>query len=140
MSHAARVRFALCLASQLVVCCAGRSPLATRAAAAEKLSPEIQKVIDDPQFQHAHWGILVADRSTGAVLYEHEADKLFAPASTTKLYSVAAALDALGADYRFETPVYRRGTLKSDGVLDGDVILVAVGDLTMGGRAAKADK
>ena len=69
-----------------------------------------------------------------------DADKLFAPASTTKLYSVATALDALGADYRFETPVYRRGTVKAEGVLEGDLILMAVGDLTMGGRSAKPDK
>ena len=62
------------------------------------------------------------------------ADKLFAPASTTKLYSVAAALDELGADYRFETPVYARGELDKER-LDGDLILVASGDLTMGGRS-----
>jgi serine-type D-Ala-D-Ala carboxypeptidase/endopeptidase (penicillin-binding protein 4) len=134
-----KIRFAFCLAAQLFALCAGRAFVAP-VAAEEKLSPELRKVLDDPQFQHAHWGILVADRATGKVLYEHEADKLFAPASTTKLYSVATALDSLGADYRFETPVYRRGTVNKDGVLDGDVILVAVGDLTMGGREAKADK
>jgi serine-type D-Ala-D-Ala carboxypeptidase/endopeptidase (penicillin-binding protein 4) len=140
MPHAAKVRFTFNLLGQLIVCCAGQSSLATLAAADERLSPEIRQVIDDPQFKHAHWGILVADRSTGEVLAEREADKVFAPASTTKLYSVATALDALGADYRFETPVYRRGTVKSEGILDGDLILVAVGDLSMGGRSAKADK
>jgi D-alanyl-D-alanine carboxypeptidase/D-alanyl-D-alanine-endopeptidase (penicillin-binding protein 4) len=140
MPHAAKVRFALGLIAQLVICFAGRSSSSTLAAADERLSPETRKVIEDPQFKHAHWGILVADRSTGAVLDEREADKLFAPASTTKLYSVATALDALGADYRFETPVYRRGTVKSEGVLEGDIVLVAVGDLTMGGRSARADK
>ena len=41
------------------------------------------------------------------------------PASTTKLYSVAAALDALGKDYCFETPVYRRGTVDAEGSLGG---------------------
>src|SRR5579863_2136686 len=102
--------------------------------AGEKLSPEIRGVINESRFKHAHWGILVADRATGEVLQELDADKLLPPASTTKLYSVAAALDALGSDYRFETPVYRRGTIKAGGVLDGDLILVAVGDLTMGGR------
>lgn len=140
MPHAARIWFAFCLAGLLVACCAGRSPWATQAAADERLSPGIRKVLDDPQFKHAHWGILVADRSTGEVLYEHEADRLFAPASTTKLYSVATALDSLGANYRFETPVFRRGSVGKDGVLTGDLILVAVGDLTMGGRATKSDK
>ncbi len=56
----------------------------------------------------------------------------FAPASTTKLYSVAAAMDELGADYRFETPIYRRGEVDAEGHLQGDLILVASGDLTLG--------
>src|SRR5262249_28784154 len=36
--------------------------------------------------------------------------------------------------YRFRTPVYRRGPVDDSGVLDGDLILVASGDLTLGGR------
>jgi len=56
------------------------------------------------------------------------------PASVTKLFSVAAALDELGADYVFSTPVYARGELDESGVLDGDLILVASGDPTLGGR------
>src|SRR5262249_59320674 len=47
----------------------------------------------------------------------------------------AAALAALGPDHRFETPVYARGNV-SDGTLAGDLILVASGDLTLGGRTA----
>jgi serine-type D-Ala-D-Ala carboxypeptidase/endopeptidase (penicillin-binding protein 4) len=101
----------------------------------QRLSAQIHEVINHPRFKHAHWGILVADRATGKVTYELDADKLFAPASTTKLYSVSAALDSFGRDYHFETPVYRRGAVNSQGVLDGDLILVAVGDLTLGGRA-----
>jgi D-alanyl-D-alanine carboxypeptidase/D-alanyl-D-alanine-endopeptidase (penicillin-binding protein 4) len=58
---------------------------------------------------------------------------LFAPASVTKLYSCAAAMLAIGPDQRYETPVYRRGDVDS-GVLKGDLVLVAQGDLTLGGR------
>ncbi len=105
-------------------------------AADDKLAPQIREVINAPRFQHAHWGILVADQRTGEVIYELNADKLFRPASTTKLYSVAAALDALGKDYCFETPVYRRGNVDTKGTLDSDLILVASGDLTLGGRTA----
>lgn len=112
----------------------GAFSYATRAAAQDKLSPQLRGMIDDVPFKHAHWGILVADRRTGDVIYEFNADKLFPPASTTKLYSVSAALDALGGDYCFETPVYRRGKVNAQGVLEGDLILVAVGDLTLGGR------
>jgi D-alanyl-D-alanine carboxypeptidase/D-alanyl-D-alanine-endopeptidase (penicillin-binding protein 4) len=92
---------------------------------------QIDEVINAPKYAQARWGLLVADLKSGDVLYEHDADKLFAPASTTKLYSVAAALET---DHTFETPIYAKGTTDSKGAFRGDLILVARGDLTLGGR------
>jgi D-alanyl-D-alanine carboxypeptidase/D-alanyl-D-alanine-endopeptidase (penicillin-binding protein 4) len=100
----------------------------------EPLAKQIEQVIDGPPFKQAHWGVLAVDLKTGDVLYSRAPDKLFAPASVTKLFSVAAALDALGADHRFETPVYARGEIDAMGTLHGDLILVASGDLSFGGR------
>lgn len=105
------------------------------ARAGDDLASKIEAVISGPDYKQARWGILIVDGDTGKTVYEHNADKLCIPASTTKLYSCAAAMIAFGADHRFETPVYRRGTL-TDGRLQGDLILVAQGDLTMGGRNA----
>ena len=102
--------------------------------AAEKLSPQMRAIVDGPFYKHSHWGILVADLETGQTTYELSADKLFGPASTTKLFSMAAGLDSLGADYRFKTPIYRSGSINATGELMGDLILVASGDLTLGGR------
>ena len=104
------------------------------ARADEALARRVDGIINAPDFKHAQWGLLVVDLDSGTSLFELAADKLFAPASTTKLYSVAAALDELGADYRFETPIYARGTIDDKGRLQGDLILVASGDLSMGGR------
>lgn len=101
--------------------------------------PAVVQVVTSPEYQHARWGILLVDRNTGEVLQNHNAEQLFIPASTTKLFSTATALDALGADYRFQTPVYRRGNVEA-GVLHGDLILVASGDLTLGGRGATDGK
>jgi D-alanyl-D-alanine carboxypeptidase/D-alanyl-D-alanine-endopeptidase (penicillin-binding protein 4) len=101
--------------------------------AADDLRAKIEEIIDGPAYKHAHWGILIVDSRTGEPFYERNSDRLFLPASTTKLYSCAAALAAFGPDYRFETPVYCRGEIR-DGRLQGDLILVAQGDLTMGGR------
>ena len=98
------------------------------------LESEIGAVIHAAEYKQAHWGILVADVTTGQTVYELNADQLFAPASVTKLYSTAAALDTLGAGYRFQTPIYRRGEVDASGALNGDLILVASGDLSMGGR------
>src|SRR5437879_292705 len=101
--------------------------------AADDISAKLHAVIHGPDYKQAHWGILFVDAEAGKPIYEHNPDKLFTPASTTKLYSCAAALIALGPDYKFATPVYRRGDVK-DGRLRGDLILVAQGDLTLGGR------
>jgi len=97
------------------------------------LATAIESVINGKDYKHSHWGILIVDAKTGAELYAHDADRMFFPASTTKLYSCGAALCALGADHRFVTPVYARGSVK-DGRLHGDLILRAMGDPTLGGR------
>jgi D-alanyl-D-alanine carboxypeptidase/D-alanyl-D-alanine-endopeptidase (penicillin-binding protein 4) len=106
---------------------------------ADDLAAKIEAVTNGPDYKQARWGLLVVDAETGQALYERDADRLFTPASVTKLYSCAAALAAFGADHRFETPVYRRGEVK-DGRLDGDLILVAKGDLTLGGRTTADGK
>jgi len=98
------------------------------------LPAAVQQILDAPEYKHSHWGLLVVDLETGETLHELQADKLFAPASVTKLFSVAAALDALGPNHRFRTPVVRRGSLDTQGTLQGDLILIASGDLTFGGR------
>jgi D-alanyl-D-alanine carboxypeptidase/D-alanyl-D-alanine-endopeptidase (penicillin-binding protein 4) len=97
------------------------------------LATQIEAVINGRDYKQAHWGVLVVDAKSGQTVYERNANRMFKPASTTKLFSSAAALATLGADHRFETPVFMRGIV-AKGVLQGDLILVAQGDLTMGGR------
>src|SRR5438105_4042792 len=106
---------------------------ATAAIAEDSLAARIEAVTRGADYKSAHWGVLIVNAETGKSVYEQNADRMFTPASTTKLYTCAAALAAFGTDYRFETPVYRRGEVK-DGRLSGDLILVASGDLTLGGR------
>jgi D-alanyl-D-alanine carboxypeptidase/D-alanyl-D-alanine-endopeptidase (penicillin-binding protein 4) len=108
--------------------------------ASDRLESEIGTVIYSAEYKQAHWGILVVDIATGQTVYELNPDRLFAPASVTKLFSTAAALDTLGADYRFQTPIYRRGDVDAAGLLNGDLILVASGDLSMGGRTTSDNR
>ena len=107
--------------------------------AAEPMPEPLRSLLSEPRFKHAHWGMLVVDQSSDEVLLEVNPDQLFVPASTTKLYSVAAALDDLGADYRFQTRIHHTGSRQGD-VLVGNLILVASGDLTMGGRSIGDDE
>jgi D-alanyl-D-alanine carboxypeptidase/D-alanyl-D-alanine-endopeptidase (penicillin-binding protein 4) len=98
------------------------------------LAQQISAIVEAHEYKHASWGIAIADAVTGESLYQLNADKMFAPASTTKLFTVAAALDALGADFRFTTPVYRTGDVGANGRLNGDLVLRAMGDPNLSGR------
>ncbi|MBI3909362.1 MAG: D-alanyl-D-alanine carboxypeptidase/D-alanyl-D-alanine-endopeptidase [Armatimonadetes bacterium] len=55
--------------------------------------------------ERAHVGILVASLDRGDILYAINADRLFVPASSLKLFTTAAVLDRLGPEHRFETTV-----------------------------------
>ena len=98
------------------------------------LPPEIKTIMDAPQYKGALWGLRAVDLKSGRVVASLGPDKLFFTGSVRKLFSVGVALNALGADHRFTTPVYRTGKLGADGVLKGNLVLVASGDLTLGGR------
>ncbi len=108
------------------------TPVASPAATA--LPAAITQIIAQPKYAFAQWGIHVADRQTGQPIYDLHSDQRFLGASTTKLFPAAAALAAYGSDYRFETPIYRTSAVGADGTLAGNLILVASGDPTMGGR------
>src|SRR6266403_2026407 len=98
------------------------------------LAQRIQKVISRPEFAHANFGIEFYALDTGKVIYALNADKLFVPASTTKILTEGTLLAKLGADYRFHTRVYRTGSIDSKGKLKGDLILVASGDPNLSNR------
>jgi len=108
-------------------------PLA-RAQSESSLSQRIQKVTSRPEFAHANFGIEFCSLDTGKVLYALNADKLFVPASTTKILTEGALLAKLGADYRFHTRVYRTGLIDKHGTLKGHLILVASGDPNLSNR------
>ena len=106
----------------------------------DPLAAKIDAVIDGKDYKQARWGLCVIDAKTGKAEYERDPEKLIVPASVTKLYSCSAAMIAFGADYQFVTPVYARGEIDDKGALKGDLILVASGDLSFGGRTTKAGK
>jgi dihydroorotase/N-acyl-D-amino-acid deacylase len=98
------------------------------------LAQRIQKVLSRPEFAHANFGIEFYSLDTGKVLYSLNADKLFVPASTTKILTEGTLLAELGPEYRFHTRVYRTGSVDKHGALEGDLILVASGDPNLSNR------
>ncbi|MCH9769844.1 MAG: D-alanyl-D-alanine carboxypeptidase/D-alanyl-D-alanine-endopeptidase [Gammaproteobacteria bacterium] len=72
-------------------------------------------------------GIIVKSLRTGKILYQHNANHLFAPASTQKTITSAAALLLLGPEFRFKTEVFTTGQV-TKGILNGDLSIQFGGD------------
>src|SRR5437762_2936382 len=98
------------------------------------LKKQIESILAQPDLSRGFWGIEITSATTGKVLYSLNADKLFTPASNTKLFTTAAALALIGPDYRFRTTIETNGSLDKYGRLSGDLILVGRGDPTLSGR------
>jgi D-alanyl-D-alanine carboxypeptidase/D-alanyl-D-alanine-endopeptidase (penicillin-binding protein 4) len=107
--------------------------IAATAPAQQTLEQRIQAVMDRPEFRHASWGAEFYDLSAKLPVWSVNAERLFVPGSSTKLLTVGTSLELLGRDHRFTTRVYRTGPLRN-GTLDGDLVLLASGDLNLSGR------
>lgn len=92
------------------------------------LTRDLNQLLNSPEFADGQASVLVSD-AEGDVLYEHGSDERLMPASTTKLFTSAAALHVLGPDHRFETRVLADAT-PSDGTVSGDLYLEGGGDPT----------
>ena len=97
------------------------------------LPPAALEVIDQPLYKNGQWAISVRDIDTGEQLVALNADTFFEPGSVVKTYSTGAAWQKFGPDATVVTPVKRTGEVV-DGTLNGDLVLVGKGDVTMGGR------
>lgn len=73
-------------------------------------------------------GVVVQNAVTGEILYDYHGSKHFLPASTTKLFTAAAALKLLGPDYKYDTALYYNPAAIQNGIHHGDVALKFSGD------------
>lgn len=84
--------------------------------------------------QRGFWGVQVVDAETGDPVYEHNAAKLFVPASNVKLFTSAVALARLGPAHRFRTRIHASRPPDAGGVIRGDLRFLGGGDPTLSAR------
>ncbi len=92
---------------------------------------QLSKFLNETDYQHASVGVCISDIKTGKNLFSLNEDKLHIPASVMKVITSAAALEILGADYRFKTIIGYSGDIEN-GVLKGDLIVAGSGDPALG--------
>ena len=118
----------LCVSSSL----AGASG-ESAATGPQNLRAAFAAIENQSRYNDSTWGYQVVDTKSGKVLASQNAQSMFDPGSTMKIYSNATALRLYGPNYRFTTPAYRQGTM-SGSTLDGNLVLVGSGDLSLGLR------
>jgi serine-type D-Ala-D-Ala carboxypeptidase/endopeptidase (penicillin-binding protein 4) len=81
--------------------------------------------------KNAPTSICVADTKSGEILFTSQPHLCITPASVLKLVTTSAALEMLGAEHRFTTPVWVNGRMESRTVY-GNVVITGSGDPSMG--------
>ena len=100
----------------------------------KRLSKAIEQILSDPDVSRGFWGIDVVALDTGQQLFGLNENRLFTPASNTKLFTTAAAFALIGPEFRFKTTVESLGTLDKYGRLNSDLVIVGRGDPNLSGR------
>lgn len=101
----------------------------------KKLGKRVDAILSRVDVARGFWGVEIEDLDSGRVLYSHDAERLFTPASNTKLFTTAAALALIGPDYRFRTTAESASVPDKYGRLSGDLVLVGRGDPNLSGRS-----
>ena len=99
-------------------------------AADPALTSAIDAILADPRFDGSMVSVAVRDANTGEALYERDTGQRLNPASNMKLFTSAAAMDALGPDHRFTTDVLASAPVVG-GKVRSDLFLRGGGDPTM---------
>ncbi len=98
---------------------------------------QLDSLLDAEPFHRTLWGVALVDEK-GRLLFGRNADRLFVPASNTKLVVSAVASALLPGDWTVPTSVYAAGPV-SGGIVQGDLVLYGRGDPTFGRRCYATD-
>lgn len=107
--------------------------LTAQAQAPDGLSRACSEIKRCDAFANGQIAFLAIDVNTGEEIAGFNQDMSMVPASNTKLFSTAAALELYGPDYTYSTDLLYTGDIV-DGTLKGNIIIHGTGDPTLGSR------
>lgn len=107
-------------------------------ATAQALTPQeaVNRFVNDPSMKHASVGVMFMSIDSGKVIAAANSDLSVVTASTMKTITSVAALEKLGGNYRFKTPVTAVGKVHGD-TLAGNIVIKGSGDPTLGTQFIK---
>lgn len=108
--------------------------IAALSGAPESEAQSVRETVDGAS--RGYLAVRVSDDGHYEVIDALNPEGLFVPASVLKLVTVSAALEHLGADYRWRTRLVAPGAI-ADGVLDGDLVIQPGADPTWGNELFK---
>lgn len=98
----------------------------------QNIEKAFNNLLNDEQAKHAIASLCVLDANTGKTLYAKNEQIGLATASTLKTITAATAFSILGKDFQFQTTLAYTGTITTDGILKGNLIIIGSGDPTLG--------
>ncbi|HEU4699595.1 MAG TPA: D-alanyl-D-alanine carboxypeptidase/D-alanyl-D-alanine-endopeptidase [Gemmatimonadales bacterium] len=131
---------ALAALAAVTACAPASLPAQAKSAAAParaSLAQRLDARLDAAPFGRQLWGVALVDES-GTLLYGRDADRMFIPASNTKLVVTAVAAALLDPATTVKTSVYAAGPVDG-GVLQGDLVLYGRGDPAFAKRCYAVD-
>lgn len=103
------------------------------------LSADLLRLLGQPPFAHAAWGIKVISLPNGQPLFETNSHLLLKPASNAKLFTGAMVLDQFSSQHRIVTSVYATGLPDPQGRVRGDLLIYGRGDPSFAARFHEGD-
>lgn len=97
----------------------------------DSLQSKIRQRLFASEVRRGRVGVKIVSLATGKVIFENDSEKYFMPASNMKNFTVATALERLGADYRFVTSVYANAMPDANGAINGDLRIYGRGDISI---------
>lgn len=95
----------------------------------------IDQILSTEVLKASSFSLVISDPKLSETIYSNGGEKLLIPASIFKIIPTFIAINELGPIYKFTTEIGYIGKLHSEsGILEGDLVILAGGDPTLGSK------